>query len=178
MFGAALVIGALALPIQSEAASAATMRFTPSNIAPQSAETALTVQKVSHRGGYRGYGRGGGRQYGYRRGGGRDHGYRRGGGRHYGHKRAARRYAYNRSRHGPRYRSRQRHNRHYYDGFWYAVPFWLGALAAGSYDDGEPYRADGAHVDWCLDTYRSYNRRTDTYRGYDGYDHLCISPYS
>ena len=38
------------------------------------------------------------------------------------------------------------------------------------------YRVD-AHVNWCLNRYRSYNPRTDTFRGYDGYDHRCISPY-
>ncbi len=41
----------------------------------------------------------------------------------------------------------------------------------------EPYRGR-AHVDWCLNRYRSYNPSTDTFRGYDGYDHRCISPYS
>ena len=34
------------------------------------------------------------------------------------------------------------------------------------------------HVDWCLKRYRSYRPRTDTFRGYDGKDHRCISPYS
>lgn len=41
----------------------------------------------------------------------------------------------------------------------------------------EPYQG-GSHVDWCLNRYRSYNPSTDTFRGYDGYDHSCISPYS
>ncbi|MCB1494780.1 MAG: BA14K family protein [Bauldia sp.] len=34
-----------------------------------------------------------------------------------------------------------------------------------------------AHVDWCLANYRSYNPATDTFMGYDGYAHRCISPY-
>ena len=33
------------------------------------------------------------------------------------------------------------------------------------------------HVRWCLDRYRSYNVRTDTFRGYDGDLHRCRSPY-
>lgn len=41
----------------------------------------------------------------------------------------------------------------------------------------EPYHG-GGHVNWCLNRYRSYNPSTDTFRGYDGYDHRCISPYS
>ena len=34
-----------------------------------------------------------------------------------------------------------------------------------------------AHVDWCFANYRSYNPATDTFMGYDGYAHRCISPY-
>ncbi len=34
-----------------------------------------------------------------------------------------------------------------------------------------------AHVDYCRATYRSYNVATDTFMGYDGYPHRCISPY-
>lgn len=33
------------------------------------------------------------------------------------------------------------------------------------------------HVRWCLDRYRTYNPRTNTFRGYDGYLHRCRSPY-
>lgn len=87
--------------------------------------------------------------------------------------RSVRNWRYNRSRHGYRYSSRRGNYRHYHDGYYYASPFWLGvALAAPSvaYASG--------HVEWCDDNYRSYNASTDTYRGYDGYDHRCISPYS
>ena len=28
--------------------------------------------------------------------------------------------------------------------------------------------------DWCRDTYRSFNPRTGTFRGYDGLDHFCV----
>lgn len=34
------------------------------------------------------------------------------------------------------------------------------------------------HVAWCRRKYRSYNPSTDTYRGYDGYTHRCISPWA
>jgi len=39
------------------------------------------------------------------------------------------------------------------------------------------YRRSRAHVNWCLNRYRSYNPRTDQYLGYDGYYHYCRSPY-
>ena len=35
----------------------------------------------------------------------------------------------------------------------------------------------GGHVKWCLNRYRSYNPRTDTFVGRDGYRHRCRSPY-
>lgn len=34
-----------------------------------------------------------------------------------------------------------------------------------------------AHVDYCRARYRSYNVATDTFTGYDGYQHRCVSPY-
>lgn len=39
------------------------------------------------------------------------------------------------------------------------------------------YRAGRGHVNWCLRRYRSYNPRTDLYKGYDGRYHRCRSPY-
>ncbi len=35
----------------------------------------------------------------------------------------------------------------------------------------------GDHVTWCKQHYRTYSIATDTYRGYDGYDHRCVSPH-
>ena len=40
-----------------------------------------------------------------------------------------------------------------------------------------PAYAGNGHVAWCESTYRSYNPATDTYTGYDGYLHRCVSPY-
>ena len=34
-----------------------------------------------------------------------------------------------------------------------------------------------AHIEWCLDRYRSYNPATNTFIGYDGYYHECRGPY-
>jgi BA14K-like protein len=34
-----------------------------------------------------------------------------------------------------------------------------------------------AHVRWCINHYRTYSLRSDTFIGYDGYRHRCRSPY-
>jgi hypothetical protein len=34
-----------------------------------------------------------------------------------------------------------------------------------------------SHVAWCQQHYRSYNAATDTFLGYDGHYHYCVSPY-
>ena len=60
----------------------------------------------------------------------------------------------------------------------------------GGYNPPPPYTPPGGgynppprrppvspHVAWCKRKYRSYKERTDQYRGYDGFDHTCISPY-
>ena len=88
-----------------------------------------------------------------------------------------RRHRYHRHRHGHRYRHRRHGYGHYYRGYWYAVPWWLGAAAVTAPYYAPPRYGRDAHVEWCLNRYRSYNVRTDTFRGYDGYDHPCISPY-
>jgi hypothetical protein len=48
------------------------------------------------------------------------------------------------------------------------------------YADGSYYENRGgfAHVDWCLNRYRSYSPRTNTWVSYNGRVHRCISPYS
>ena len=80
---------------------------------------------------------------------------------------------------GPRYRYRYPGYNYFNSGFWYPWPWWsynLGwnfevgdAFAGGSYASN--------HVQWCMNRYRSYNPRTDTYTGYDGKKHRCRGPY-
>jgi len=84
---------------------------------------------------------------------------------------------YRRHRHGRRFRHQRRGHRNYYNGFWYAVPWWLGTPAPYYRAPYYAPRRGSRHVRWCLNRYRSYRPRTDTYRGYDGYDHRCRSPY-
>jgi hypothetical protein len=82
---------------------------------------------------------------------------------------------YNRRRHGPRFRYRRGPYRHFHGGFYYRTPWWTLPLAipgvVGGYSNGS------AHVQYCLDKYRSYDPRTNTYLGYDGERHPCRSPY-
>jgi len=185
MFGAVLAIGAIALFGQSQSASAMTLPVNSIKNTPANVATGLPVTKVQHQrrnrvihrgGGRRVIRRGGGGRRVIRRGGGRRVIRRGGGGRRVIRRGGGRRFVYSGRRHGPRLRHRRGRNRHFYNGFWYAVPWWLGTTYYnGPYID-EPYYGD-AHVEWCLRRYRSYNPATDTYRGYDGFDHRCISPY-
>jgi hypothetical protein len=52
-----------------------------------------------------------------------------------------------------------------------------------AYDDDYYYPSYGygyaeeAHVQWCFDHYRTYNPRTNSYIGSDGYRHACIGRY-
>jgi hypothetical protein len=58
---------------------------------------------------------------------------------------------------------------HYYQPYYYEPYYaqrYYYAPAGGS-----------RHVRYCLNRYRTYNVRTNTFRGYDGYLHRCRSPY-
>ncbi|WP_373504128.1 BA14K family protein [Aestuariivirga sp.] len=103
------------------------------------------------------------RNYGYRNYGYRNYGYRNYGYRNYGR--------YNWRNHGPRYAYRYPGYNYFYGGFWYASPWWNYGYANDYYDGGD------AHVAWCLNRYRSYDPRTDTFMGYDGRRRYCRSPY-
>jgi hypothetical protein len=85
---------------------------------------------------------------------------------------------------------RHRHgrwNRHRDNDGWEYGGAFLGGVLLGTalnddyYDDPPPrryrYRLDDDHVDYCLDRYRSYDVRTDSFLGYDGDRHRCNSPY-
>ncbi len=85
---------------------------------------------------------------------------------------------YERRKHGKRFRNRRHSHKHYYNGFYYANPWWLYAAPVIAYSGSRYAGSDyELHVEWCEDRYRSYNERRDAYKGYDGYWHACISPY-
>ena len=74
---------------------------------------------------------------------------------------------------------RQRHYSHrrpgftfYFGGWWYDQPWWRTTPPPLL-----PQARGNAHVNWCLNRYRSYNPATDMYFGFDGMHHRCRSPY-
>lgn len=92
---------------------------------------------------------------------------------------------YDRHRDGRRCGSWSNHCRYRYGGYYYENPWWLfpvvGAgvafgAAAATINNGSGY--GNRHVEWCMDRYRSYNPRTNTWVAYSGRVHQCISPYS
>lgn len=87
---------------------------------------------------------------------------------------------YDRRRHGPRYTYRRPGFGNYYGGYYYSSPWWVGpsigfAVTVPSVTLG--LGGGSAHVEWCLNRYRSYDPASDTFLGYDGYRHRCNSPY-
>jgi BA14K-like protein len=78
-------------------------------------------------------------------------------------------------KHGRRHRDHD--HRHFHDGLWFTVPFWLGAaaLTAEAYDDDDD--DIDAHIAYCMDRYRSYHPPSNSFMGFDGERHPCVSPY-
>ena len=76
-------------------------------------------------------------------------------------------------------------------------PYWGGPAVVPEYGQGDagegddqPYIGRGesgvgngyagvpdSHVAWCMHRYQKYDPQTDTFWGYDGAPHRCISPY-
>ena len=88
---------------------------------------------------------------------------------------------YDRNRHGKRYSYRRSGYNHRYGNYYYSSPWWIGpsigfALTVPGYGYGG-YGGGNAHVEWCLNRFRSYDPGSDTYLGYDGNRHRCNSPY-
>ena len=94
---------------------------------------------------------------------------------------------WNRERDGDRCLHRRGDCRHFHRGYYYSTPWWTLPLIVGDgysrrydYDDDyvDAYDLNSAHVEWCMDRYRSYNPRTNTWVSYSGVVHECISPYA
>lgn len=95
---------------------------------------------------------------------------------------------WDRDRHGRRCmhrndRCRHYHRGHYYEKQWWTLPLIIGGsiMADRAYGDDYDYDyadAGDSHVQWCLDRYRSYNLRTNTWVSYSGHVRQCISPFS
>jgi hypothetical protein len=99
---------------------------------------------------------------------------------------------WDRERHGSRCEYRRGECRHFYRGFYYETPWWTLPFAAGEgigsnryYDGEDDYYDDdedddgwsNSHIEWCLNRYRSYNPRNNTWVSYSGKVKECISPF-
>jgi hypothetical protein len=91
--------------------------------------------------------------------------------------------SYDRRYHGSRYRYRRPGFTFHYGGYYYAHPWWLGpSIGLGVTVPVAPayppvYPAMSAHVQWCLNRFRTYDVRTDTYVPRIGVRARCHSPY-
>ena len=91
-------------------------------------------------------------------------------------RRAERRY--DRRIHGDRCIRRLGECRHYHRGYYYRTPWWLVTapfVGAQIIIRGDSYGS--RHMRWCENSYRSYDRRTNTWVGYSGRVYQCNSPY-
>jgi hypothetical protein len=88
---------------------------------------------------------------------------------------------YDRRRHGSRYSYRRPGFTYYYGGYYYANPWWLApGVGFGVTVPMHPAPGAGlpaAHVQWCMNRYRTYDVRTDTYVPRIGVRARCSSPY-
>jgi hypothetical protein len=84
-----------------------------------------------------------------------------------------------RDRDGRRCSGRNGNCRHFHNGYWYETPWWTLPLIGGAIINESMRRDRGGsrHVEWCLDRYRSYNVRTNTWVAYSGDVRQCVSPY-
>ena len=95
--------------------------------------------------------------------------------------------SWDRNRDGDRCSRRNDRCRNFYRGQYYETPWWTlplivgGGIAANNYnddyDDDYDVASGSSHVEWCLDRYRSYNPRTNTWVSYSGEVRECNSPY-
>jgi hypothetical protein len=88
---------------------------------------------------------------------------------------------YDRHRHGPRYSYRRPGFDHYYGGYYYGSPWWIGpSIGFGITVPGVTLGLGSgysAHVQWCMNRYRTYDPATDTYIPRVGQRAYCNSPY-
>ena len=88
-------------------------------------------------------------------------------------------YRWDRHRHGHRWHRRSNRYRYYHGGYWYENPWWIMPMIGTGITLGyrNRYSYGSSHVEWCLNRYRSYNVRTNTWVSYSGHVRQCISPY-
>jgi len=88
---------------------------------------------------------------------------------------------YDRRRHGQRYSYRRPGFHYHYGGYYYSSPWWNSpsiGFAITVPSVGYGLGVGSAHVEWCLNQYRSYDLASDTFMGFDGFRHRCNSPFN
>lgn len=92
---------------------------------------------------------------------------------------------YDRRYHGSRYRYARPGFRHYYGGHYYSSPWWYGPSIGFGFTIPDVtlgltpgYGGSSAHVQWCMNRYRTYDPATDTYIPRVGERAYCDSPYN
>jgi len=88
---------------------------------------------------------------------------------------------YDRHRHGSRYSYRRPGFDYFYDGYYYASPWWVGpgfgiGVTVPVYPTVPQVYLPPAHIQWCS-RYRTYDPLTDTYVPRIGVRARCQSPY-
>lgn len=88
------------------------------------------------------------------------------------------RYHYRKHRYDRRYDRRHYHRRSNGN----AAAAIIGGLAAGAIISGMANQSSAgsrtnSHVNWCMNKYRSYDPRSDTFQPYNGGRKYCNSPY-
>lgn len=65
-----------------------------------------------------------------------------------------------------------------YNGFWFPLgAFATGAIIGGAVAAPRAYAGGSAHVNWCINRYRSYRVSDNTYQPNVGPRRSCVSPY-
>jgi BA14K-like protein len=87
---------------------------------------------------------------------------------------------YNRYRHGNRCDFRRFGCDNFYQGYYYQNRWWQDrgyGFDDRRYDRRYARGYGRAHVEWCSDRYRSYDRRSNTWLSNSGQRRICNSPY-
>ena len=72
----------------------------------------------------------------------------------------------------------QRRGYRQYNGFWFPAAAFFGAVIISQALDGRRVgNGYNAHVEWCLNRYRSYRISSNTFQPYNGGRRICYSPY-
>jgi hypothetical protein len=84
---------------------------------------------------------------------------------------------YNRNLHGDRCNYRHDNCRNFYRGHYYQNQWWAFPMVIGGTIGNSAGHRANSHVQWCMDHYRSYNIRSNTWLSNSGQYRQCNSPF-